>query len=145
MTAPVDDKVPYVVVVDDDPVSAQAVADTLRLQPFEATVRVFTDPRQALRHMGEHPPDLLVTDLRMPFLDGLRLIERARAQGESIPAVLMTAYELPTSTGDAVPDDLEVIAKPWDPSELGRVVETTLGKAGLLRPPMGPSSVKRRG
>lgn len=47
---------------------------------------------EALAMMGEKSPDLVVTDLQMPEMDGLELVAAARARYSDVPVVLMTAY-----------------------------------------------------
>jgi CheY-like chemotaxis protein len=45
---------------------------------------------EALKHFSSHPFDLVVTDYRMPLLDGIQLIERIREQTPAIPIVLIS-------------------------------------------------------
>jgi DNA-binding response OmpR family regulator len=76
-------------------------------------------------------PDLLVTDLQMPRLDGLGLIRRIREQDHSLPVVLLTAkgYELDEASLCAELGPLRLFAKPFSPSELASAVGEMLGTA----------------
>ena len=53
-------------------------------------VVTFTDPLAALAHLAEQPPDLILSDVRMPGLDGVTLAQRIRAMGYLMPIVLIS-------------------------------------------------------
>ena len=77
---------------DDSPVMRELLAAELSGLGFEVTV--LADGRQALdqlRAMAVAPPDLLLTDLRMPGVDGLTLLRNARARWPGLPVVLLTS------------------------------------------------------
>lgn len=88
----------HLLVVDDDPLFRAALADLLAAHGFVVTQA--RDGGSALDHM-ESRPDALVTDLQMPGMDGVDLIDevRRRAGRETFPAVLVTG---------AAPDDARV-------------------------------------
>jgi DNA-binding response OmpR family regulator len=74
-------------------------------------------------------PDLLVTDLQMPRLDGLGLIRRIRERDAALPVVLLTAkgYELDETLLRAELGPLRLFAKPFSPRELAETVGEMLG------------------
>ncbi len=80
---------PTVLVVDDDPVHAELAARHLLRAGM--TVSVVADGRQALAAVATSPPDIVVTDLMMPDVDGLQLVTELRHSFPFIPAVIMTA------------------------------------------------------
>ncbi len=51
-----------------------------------------SDPREALRHVRQQAPDLLITDLRMPQMSGLELLLAARETSPDLPVILVTAH-----------------------------------------------------
>jgi diguanylate cyclase (GGDEF)-like protein/PAS domain S-box-containing protein len=59
------------------------------------TVRSFGDPAEALAWLKHNTPDLIVTDFKMPVMDGAEFIRRFRAQpnGAEIPVIVITVYE----------------------------------------------------
>ena len=85
-----------------------------------------------IRHDGEAGwaayqaarPDLLVTDLQMPRLDGLGLIRRIRASGDGLPVILLTAkgYELDEQTLRSEFGEFRLFTKPFSPRELADAV-----------------------
>jgi len=58
-------------------------------------VAAFGDPQEALEWLSEHPPDLVITDYKMPNLDGAEFTRRFRARpaGTDVPVIVITVYE----------------------------------------------------
>jgi two-component system, chemotaxis family, chemotaxis protein CheY len=71
---------PRVLVVDDSIVVRQVLSFTLRLLPefMEAAIEQAGNGAVALRKLGESRYDLVLCDIRMPYMDGLELVQRAR-------------------------------------------------------------------
>ncbi len=80
-----------VLVVDDRPEMAQMIADDLTDRGYE-TVAV-SSGGEALRLLNSERVDALVTDLRMPEVDGLELLRISRELDPTRPVILMTAFE----------------------------------------------------
>lgn len=84
---------PSVLVVDDNPADIVLVTETLREAGLDVALDSARDGQEALERLGTVPlPDIVLTDLHMPRLDGLRLVEAIRRQHPSVPVVLMTAF-----------------------------------------------------
>lgn len=81
---------PRVLVVEDSPTQAAEIGFLLEEAGFE-TVHV-ADGLAALSAIRRGRPDLIVTDLQMPRMDGLELVEAVRADHPAIPVVLVTAH-----------------------------------------------------
>lgn len=79
-----------ILIVDDDSVDREAA--TRCLESLEdVAISYAADGAEALEVIGRKPPDLVLTDLRMPRMDGLELVEWIRAEHPLIPVVLMTS------------------------------------------------------
>lgn len=78
-----------IVIVDDDKNTRDGLARALRHQ---YTVRLAESAESALRVLGEERIDILLTDVRMPGMDGLTLLQRALARHPGLICVLLTAY-----------------------------------------------------
>lgn len=78
-----------ILVVDDDPGSRLYLAEALQVLGYDATQA--SNAGEALQVLGERPPDLVCTDLRMPGLDGLEFIALAHALAPTLPLILVTA------------------------------------------------------
>src|SRR5262249_49111775 len=80
-----------ILVVDDNAVDLALAGDLLRHHP-EWKVHEANGGREALEMIARQPPDLVLTDLVMPDLDGLAIVEEVRARHPLVPVILMTAY-----------------------------------------------------
>jgi CheY-like chemotaxis protein len=80
-----------VLVVDDSPVDRARAGGLLKkdtsLSPIFAT-----NGREALSLIAQQPPDIVVSDLQMPEMDGLELVETIRRDSPALPVILMTAH-----------------------------------------------------
>ncbi len=79
-----------ILVVDDSPIDRRLAVGLLTRAGLEA--RVANNGREALSALESERADLVVTDLQMPEMDGLALVEAIRSQYPDIPVILMTAH-----------------------------------------------------
>jgi CheY-like chemotaxis protein len=110
-----------VLVVDDEP-DARDLINRI-LSDCHAVVRTAASAGQALAAIHEEIPDVLVSDLGMPGIDGFELLARVRAlspeQGGNIPAVALTAFARSEDRLKALEAGFRAhISKPVEPSEL---------------------------
>lgn len=121
-----------ILVVDDSPMERLLVEALLTQNP-NYRVELAEHGKQALEQIAVAPPNLVVTDLFMPEMDGLELVRRARRQYPDVPVILMTAY------GDEATaiDSLEAGAASYVPKSkraerlvetVGRVIEHALAQ-----------------
>ncbi len=80
-----------VLVVDDSPVDRTRAGGLLKKGP-DLTPVFASNGREALALIAERPPDLVLTDLQMPEMDGLALVEAVRRSVPGLPVILMTAH-----------------------------------------------------
>lgn len=79
---------PRVSVVDDDPIIASTLSLILRLRGFDATA--FFDAASALEAAPEHGPDLVISDVGMPTMNGIELAFRLRQKYPNCKIVLIS-------------------------------------------------------
>ena len=114
-----------ILVVDDEPDMAESVMLTLKSGGHEATFEI--DSRHAVEAVERERPDLLITDLRMPGLHGLDLIERVKALYPDLPVVVLTGYASLDSAVSAIKQGAsDYVAKPFAPEDLLLRVERAL-------------------
>lgn len=89
------EKSPLIVVVDDQFAGRKILEQLIRRIDDNLEVVSFSDPLQALRYIGINTPDLILTDYRMPGMDGVELIRRIRTIPvcSDIPTVVVTIVE----------------------------------------------------
>ena len=119
-----------VLVVDDEPEMAQAVVAILRRAGHQATA--LCDGDRAREAVAAGGPDLLVTDLRMPGVDGLALVEDAHARQPPLPVIVLTGYASVASAVEAMRRGAaDYLPKPFQADELLLRVERALRWARL--------------
>jgi two-component system sensor histidine kinase/response regulator len=100
------------VVVDDEVSHMRALCDTLGFEGYRVTG--FDSPTQALHALSESECDLLLTDLMMPEMDGIELIQAARAVNPDIAAIIMTGHgTIDTAVAALQTGALDYVLKPF--------------------------------
>jgi CheY-like chemotaxis protein/anti-sigma regulatory factor (Ser/Thr protein kinase) len=130
-----------VLVVDDEVEIAQMVCEVLKRDHHQ--VWVASSGREALEHLAAHPADLILSDLRMPDLDGQALYRELAACSPDLARrmVFLTGDVLtPETAGFVAETNLPVIEKPIDPYDLRLKVRAYLG--AQQRAPAPPISAK---
>jgi CheY-like chemotaxis protein len=101
-----------VLVVDDDADVRETIRDTLEMEGYRTLEAA--DGVQALAAIRKEVPDLIVTDLAMPVMDGWELIDALERRRADIPTLVMTGEEDPAVNRTKTP----VLNKPVLPREL---------------------------
>jgi two-component system C4-dicarboxylate transport response regulator DctD len=110
-----------VIFVDDDPDLRRATAQVLKLAGFE--VRVFDGAEGALAAITEDFEGPVVTDIRMPRINGLQLFERVKAIDPELPVLLVTGHGDVELAVAALKDGVyDFISKPFDGERLATAV-----------------------
>ena len=116
--------------VDDEDHLRQAAEQTLHLEDLD--VACFSDATAALAHVARDYPGIMVTDIRMPGMDGLTLMAKALEIDPEFPVILVTGHgdvDLAVqSMRDGAYDFLE---KPYDPVRLVETARRALDKRRL--------------
>lgn len=108
-----------ILVVDDESLIRDVLAEML----FDEGFRVHTAPdgQQALDQIGFEPPDLIISDVSMPKLDGVSLVHRLRERGDGMPVILMSARYVTVDL-----PGVRFIPKPFDIDHLAATVADSL-------------------
>ncbi|MGZ5971064.1 MAG: sigma-54-dependent transcriptional regulator [Polyangiales bacterium] len=137
---------PRIFVVDDQLAMAETIADSLVDLGYDAIA--LDSSVAASERLGTERVDLLVTDLRMPKVDGLELLGRSLALDAKRPVIVMTAYGAIDSAVEAIRRGaFHYLAKPFKNEELAIFVERALDRVALqteaeaLRKAMRPGIV----
>jgi signal transduction histidine kinase/CheY-like chemotaxis protein len=115
-----------VLVVDDDPQALEFARSAL--EQYGAAVMIASSVQEARNRLARHAPDVVISDLRMPDEDGLRLIREVRAldeqRGRHTPAAALTALARSDDRLRALAAGYQLhVVKPIDPFELATAVE----------------------
>jgi len=122
-----------VLVVDDDPTANEMNRELLSRAGAE--VRGYLSAVEALEALSQWRPDVLVSDIEMPGLDGYGLVREIRTfdsdRGGKTPAVAVSAYSRPEDRIRSLRAGFNThVSKPVEPSELTAIVASLAGRAG---------------
>lgn len=117
-----------VLVVDDEPLMTDGICDVLEsLDTFPVEIRRFYAGERAAEYATDNAVDLLVTDLKMPTLDGHALHERVRSRWPGCKTIFLTGYDRFDDVQRALRDDAaDYILKTEDDEELRRAAVRAL-------------------
>ena len=108
---------PTVFVIDDDPDVLDSLSRLVRTASLG--VECFDSADAFLVAWREDRPGCLVTDIRMPGMNGLELQERMRSQGPSIPTIVLTGYgDVPGAVRALKGGAIDFLQKPYEPDVL---------------------------
>jgi DNA-binding NarL/FixJ family response regulator len=114
-------------VVDDEPNLLRAVSAVLRGEGFDVTTA--RNGREALVFVARNAPDLIVSDVRMPGMDGFALARKLRAAPNFalIPIIFLTAKDETEDRVEGFQSGVDVyLTKPFEPDELVAVIRSIL-------------------
>jgi DNA-binding NtrC family response regulator len=108
-------------IVDDEPIVGRRLRPVLEKLGLE--VETFEDPALSLARLSEAGFDIVVSDVRMKGIDGMTLLERARAGSRRCKVILITGYPSPEGAAEAMARGaFEYLAKPLRTDRLREVV-----------------------
>lgn len=123
-----------VFIVDDDPAMRDALLTLLRGAGMRA--RAFSDGREFLDTLPEDKTACVITDIRMPQIDGVELVQRLHAlRGANWPIVVMTGHaDVPLAVQLMKAGVVDFIEKPFDPNRILDSVHGCLAALAVLTP-----------
>ena len=123
-----------VYLIDDDPLVLSSLGRLLELETPHS-VRTFDGSERALEAMREEAPDLLISDLGMPGMDGLELLRRARRIAPHSARIVLTGFADKDSAIRAINEAgvYQFVEKPWDNDQLLVTVQNAIDRAALER------------
>ncbi len=121
-----------VMVVDDDAETLALMHEIVAKEGFE--VETAEDAETALRRLEQWQPELVITDIHMPGMDGLALLAAVREKEPDIPVVLLTAYGSLKTAVDAIKAGaFDYLSKPFVVEDIRLVVRRALEHTKLVR------------
>ena len=131
------------VVVIDDEVNAAAALETLLREDGYQVARA-NDARSGLLLLEKEEPDVVLTDLRMPGMDGIELLTKIKQVRPETMVILMTAYGTVKTAVRAMKLGAEdYLGKPIDVEELEVILQKAIEKKGLLEETEAPAGTAR--
>jgi HD-like signal output (HDOD) protein/CheY-like chemotaxis protein len=118
--------------VDDEPMILAGLQRLLRAQRNEWDMSFAASGAEALALLETKPFDAVVTDMRMPVMDGVRLLELVQERYPGTIRIVLSGYFESETALRAVPVAHQYLAKPCDPKKLREAIERSCGFASLL-------------
>jgi len=112
-------------IVDDDK-SIRWVLEKA-LQKTDVEIQSFANPEDVLKKIRNEEPDVIISDIRMPGMDGITLLEKVKQQSPSVPVIIMTAYsDLDRAVSAFQGGAFEYLSKPFDVDEVVSLVKRAI-------------------
>ena len=114
-----------ILVVDDEPKLCHLIEELLKLEGYRVDVSISN--MEALQMIKENKYQMLITDLKMPGIDGLELIKKARELNPEIRTIMITGSETVETAVQSLKHEIDDdIKKPFSIVELKKVIKRTL-------------------
>ncbi|AFY87579.1 MAG: Transcriptional regulatory protein SrrA [Chroococcidiopsis cubana SAG 39.79] len=126
---------PRLLLVDDEPGLREAVKDYLEESGF--AVQVASNAREGWDLLQQNTPDLVISDIMMPQVDGYQFLKQMREDPrfKRLPVVFLTAKGMTTDRIQGYNSGVDAyIPKPFDPDELVAIVENLLDRRPVSQP-----------
>ncbi|WP_413729422.1 HDOD domain-containing protein [Sodalis sp. RH22] len=132
-----------VMFVDDESRVLSGIERALMLQDTEWECRFATSGQEALAMLEEEPADVVVSDMRMPLMDGAELLTRVRDRWPGTIRIILSGYSEASSTLRMVDVAHRFVAKPCDSTALLAMVGGALALRALFQDPAVVEAVGR--
>lgn len=107
-----------ILIVDDEKIERRGIKSLLKKIDLELEIQETSNGKEALEYLLENKIDILFTDIKMPFMDGIELIENVRKNNINVKIVIFTGYEeFQYAKFAAKMGVKDYILKPVDPKE----------------------------
>jgi DNA-binding NtrC family response regulator len=122
---------PKLLLIEDDPSTASALQNVLAADNYLVAVAARGDA--GLKEAQDHPYDLVITDLKLPGLNGLELVARLHAVKPKLPILVMTAHGTTETAIEAIKlGACEYMLKPFEADELLDLVASAVTSSRLM-------------
>ncbi len=120
----------HILVVDDEPLVRGSLSELLTLSGYNVTAA--PNGSEALRILKDYSVDLIISDLKMPDIDGLQLLRKVKKMNADIPVILMTGYGSIDNAVEAMKEGAyDYVTKPIVDSEIKIVIDRLLNHKEL--------------
>lgn len=119
-----------ILVVDDDEQMRVALSATLKHLQYEATVA--KDAKEALKYLKKERFDVILSDLKMPKIDGVEFLKEAKKITKETPFIMITAFgDVKTAVESMKSGAFDFILKPFSQEALKKVIDLAISHSNL--------------
>jgi DNA-binding NtrC family response regulator len=111
-----------ILILDDEPIVGARLKTLLEKDGHR--VEVFTDPARALRYLEDKNVDIVISDIRMPEMDGIQVMDRISQKSKRAKVILITGYAtLELARESLTKGAFDFIAKPFKSKEIRQTIQ----------------------
>ncbi len=122
---------PRILVIDDEMIVCESCQSILEEEGY--VVEIVLSAREAFKKMKENPFDIVITDLKMPEIDGMEVLKKFRKEYPDTIVIMITGFgTVDTAVGAMKLGAFDYIPKPFTPDEVSIVVKKAVEKRDLL-------------
>jgi YesN/AraC family two-component response regulator len=129
-----------VMFVDDENRILSGIERSVMMYNPDWECRFASSGPQALTMLEETPADVVVSDMRMPFMDGAELLAQIRDRWPGTVRIILSGYSEPTSTQRMLQVAHQFVSKPCDSTALIAMIENTLTRRHAIEDPRSLTS-----
>jgi HD-like signal output (HDOD) protein/CheY-like chemotaxis protein len=127
---------PEILFIDDEPQVLSGLRRALYQRSDIWHLRTAQSGAAALEYLANHPVDILVTDMRMPGMDGAELLERVRQLHPATTRIVLSGYAGQESIISVAGTAQQYLVKPCEPAVLIAVLKSALAARALIEDPV---------
>ena len=121
----------HILIADDEPLTRQSLYEILKFEGYRVTTA--KDGLEALGLIEKLLPEIVISDMKMPGMEGLQLVKEMKARGLEIPVILITGYGSIEAAVEAMREGaFDYVTKPIVDSEIKVVIEKILKQQKLI-------------
>lgn len=121
-----------ILIVDDDQTMKNSLLEWFESENHQA--RAAASGEEAMEMMADESFNIVITDLRMPGIDGLELLRYVRREHRDTEVIIMTAYgSVPTAVNAMKEGAYDYVVKPFAPEEIDMIVKKITDRQSLIR------------
>ena len=134
-----------ILIVEDEELIRKGIVLTVDWEALGCTVAAeAANGAEALEAVAQHGPDLIITDLKMPIMDGIEMLETLRKNGNQTPVIILTAYDAFDYVRSALRlGAVDYLLKPFRDGELENAVRLTKQRLAMSDPAYVLPTVKK--
>ena len=121
-----------ILLLDDEAIVGNRLGPALEKVGYD--VEVFEDPRKALNRIREKKFDIVITDIMMPDVKGIQILEEVQKKSDKTKVIIITGYATVALAREAMDKGaFDMIAKPFSPNDLRSVIAKAADSLGYKK------------
>ncbi|MEA3280007.1 MAG: response regulator [Thermodesulfobacteriota bacterium] len=121
-----------ILLLDDEAIVGNRLKPVL--EKVGCDVELFEDPQKALNRIREKKFDIVITDIMMPDVNGIQILEEARKKSDITKVIIITGYATVALAREAMDKGaFDMIAKPFTPDDLRSVIAKAADSLGYKK------------